>query len=121
MDVRLRVWVLTPYCLGVWASSFLIEVNTELQKLVKDFYNCNFDDESIADNQTELSQEEHRFMERMKESWKLKNGHYEIALPFKNWQRSVSNNHVKAEQQAMWLKNPTFHDDYKIFIHDLVV
>ena len=68
VDVRLLVLVLTPYCLGVWASSFLIEVNTELQKLVKDFYNCNFDDESIADNQTELSQEEHRFMERMKES-----------------------------------------------------
>ena len=46
-------------------------------------------------------------------------------MPFKNWQRSVSNNHVKAEQQAMWLKklqkNPTFHDDYKIFIHDIVV
>ena len=115
---------LTPYRHGVRASSFLIRVETELQRLVKDFYNRDFD-ESIAYHQTELSQEEHRFLERMKESTKLKNGHYEIALLSKDRLRLVPSNRAQAEQRAMWLKkklerNPRFHDDYKVFVQDIV-
>ena len=43
-------------------------------QMVEDFYNCDFG-ESIADSKTEPSQEECRFM---------KDGHYEIAPPFKD-------------------------------------
>ena len=53
--------------------------------------------ESIADNHTELSQEERLFIESVKKSVELKNGHYEIALPFKDVQRPVPNNRVQAE------------------------
>ena len=94
---------LTPYRYVSRASSFLVSVDTELRQLAKDFYNRDFD-ESIADDQTELSQEEHRCMERMNQSTELKSGFYVIALPFKDRQHLIPNNRVQAEQRAMLLK-----------------
>ena len=72
--------------------------------MVQDFYNRDFS-ESIADNHTELSQEERLFIESVKKSVELKNGHYEIALPFKDVQRPNNpNNRVQAERRLIWLK-----------------
>ena len=62
--------------------------------MVEDFYNRDFG-ESIADSKTEPSQEECRF---------VKDGHYEIAPPFKDLKCPTPNNRIQAEQRASWLK-----------------
>ena len=71
--------------------------------MVEDFYNRDFG-ESIADSKTEPSQEERRFMKRAEESLTLKDGHYEIAPPFKDLKCPIPNNRIQAEQRASWLK-----------------
>ena len=60
--------------------------------------------ESIADSNTELSQDERRFMEHVKDSVTLKDGHYELALRFKDLKCSIPNNRIQAERRASWLK-----------------
>ena len=66
---------------------------------------CNLDfNESTADIRTELSQDERRFMTSVEESTLLKDGHYEIPLPFKDRQNPLPNNRIQAEQCASWLK-----------------
>ena len=79
---------LVPYPHCSHPSSFFVKADTELHRMVQDFYNRDFS-ESIADNHTELSQEEHLFIESVQKSVELKNGHYKIALPFKDVQRPV--------------------------------
>ena len=96
------------------ATSFFVKADTELQRMVEDFYNLGFN-ESVADNRTELSQDERRFMASVEGSTLLKDGHYEIPLPFKDRQYSVPNNRIQAEQRASWLekrleKNPRLLD-----------
>ena len=77
----------------------MAKADTELRQMVEDFYNRDFG-ESIA----EPSQEERRFMKRAEESLTLKDGHYEIAPPFKDLKCSIPNNRIQAEQRASWLK-----------------
>ena len=116
---------LVPYPHYSRTSSFFVKANTELHRMVQDFYNRDFS-ESIADNHTELSQEERLFIESVKKSVELKNGHYEIALPFKDVQRPNNpNNRVQAERRLIWLKkrlqkNPELLNDYKGFVQDIV-
>ena len=64
--------------------------------MVEDFYDRDFG-ESIADSKTDLSQEERRFMNYVEESVMLKDGHYEIALPFKDLKYPIPNNRTQAE------------------------
>ena len=109
---------------GSHAMSFFVKADTELQQMVEDYYNLNFD-ESIADNRTGLSQDECPFMACVEESTLLKDGHYEIPLPFKDRQYTIPNNRIQAEQRASWLKkrlekNPRLLDDYKAFVEDIV-
>ena len=126
---RTRIgWVvngpLGRYHQGSHATSFFVKADTELQRMVEDFYNLDFN-ESVADNRTELSQDERRFMASVEGSTLLKDGHYEIPLPFKDRQYSVPNNRIQAEQRASWLKkrlekNPRLLDEYKAFVEEIV-
>ena len=55
----------------------------------------------------------------------LKDGHYEIPLPFKDRQYSVPKNRIQAEQRASWLKkrlekNPRLLDEYKAFVEEII-
>jgi len=63
------------YHQGSHATSFFVKADTELQRMVEGYYNLYFN-ESIADNRTELSQDERRFMASVEESMLLKDGHY---------------------------------------------
>ncbi|XP_074624387.1 uncharacterized protein LOC141882335 [Acropora palmata] len=127
--LRTRIsWVvngpLGRYHQGSHATSFFVKADTELQRMVEDFYNLDFN-ESVADNRTEFSQDEGRFMASVEGSTLLKDGHYEIPLPFKDRQFSVPNNRIQAEQRASWLKkllekNPRLLDEYKAFVEEIV-
>ena len=71
--------------------------------MVEDFYNRDFT-ESIVDDKTEMSQDELQFMQNAEETVKLKDGHYQISLPFKDREASVPNNKSQALQRANWLR-----------------
>lgn len=43
-------------------------------------------------------------MEHVKDSVTLKDGHYELALRFKDLKCSIPNNRIQAERRASWLK-----------------
>ena len=64
---------LVPYPHCSRPSSFFVKADTELHRMVQDFYNRDFS-KSIADNHTELSQEERLFIESVEKSVELKNG-----------------------------------------------
>ena len=91
---------------------------------MKDFYNRDLT-ESIVDDRTEMSQDELRFMHNAEETVKLKDGHYQIYLPFKDREASVPNKKSQILQRANWLKKKLERDqrlseDYKTFMADIV-
>lgn len=64
-------------------------------------------------------------MKSAEESITWKDGHYEIALTFRDRLVPVPNNRVEAEQHAVRLKrklqkNPKLLDDYRVFTEDIV-
>ena len=105
-------------------SGFFVRVDPELHQMVEDFYNRDFT-ESIVDDKTEMSQEELGFMQNAEETVKLKDGHYQISLQFKDREVSVPNNKSQALQRANRLKkklesDPRLSEDYKTFMADIV-
>ena len=77
---------LTRHRRGTQTSGFFVKVHHQLQHMVQDFYNRDVV-ESIIDDRTEMSQDERRFMQIAKETAELKDGHYQILLPFTcDWQ-----------------------------------
>lgn len=64
-------------------------------------------------------------MKSAEESITWKDGHYEIALTFRDRLVPVPNNRVEAEEHAVRLKrklqkNPKLLDDYRVFTEDIV-
>ena len=92
--------------------------------MVEDFYNRDFTG-SIVDDKTEMSQDERRFMQNAEETVELKDGHYQISLPFKDRVALVPNNKSQALRRANWLKkrlerDTKFCENYKAFMGDIV-
>ncbi|XP_068759701.1 uncharacterized protein [Montipora capricornis] len=75
----------------------------QLHQTVEEFYNHEYS-ESIADDKTEMSQEEMRFRQNAKETVRLENGNYQISLPFKDHDILVPNNKTQVLQPATSLK-----------------
>ena len=116
---------LTRHRHGSQTSGSFVKVDSQLQQMVEDFYNRDFT-ESINDDKTEMSQDERRFMQNAEETAELKDGHYQLSLPFKNSEALVPNNKSQALQRANWLKkklerDPKLYEDYKAFMEDIVV
>ena len=94
---------LTRHRHGSQTSGSFVKVDSQLQQMVEDFYNRDFT-ESINDDKTEMSQDERRFMQNAEETAELKDGYYQLSLPFKNSEALVPNNKSQALQRANWLK-----------------
>ena len=108
---------------GSQTSGFFVKVDPQLQFMVENFYNHGFAD-TFADDTTEMSQEERRFMQNA-EKIQFKFGHYEIPLPFKNPEALVPNNKSQALSRVGWLKkrlekDSKLSDDYRAFMSDLL-
>jgi hypothetical protein len=104
--------------------NFFVKSDVQLNEIVMDAINRDLN-ESIADDRTELSQKEQQFMDNVKNTVELNNGHYCIALPFKDEKIQMPNNKPQVEQQAFWLKQklqkkPKFYADYKAFVENLI-
>lgn len=111
-----------PY--GSDSSNFFAKSETPLNDIVLDSINRDFNERAVYDKK-EMSQEEQQFMSKVKRTVSLKNGHYQIALPFKDEHPQIPNNRTQAEQRMTWLKkrlqkNPQFHKDYTQFVEDLL-
>ncbi|KAJ8410931.1 hypothetical protein AAFF_G00179660 [Aldrovandia affinis] len=65
------------------------------------------------------------FIERVSQSAKLVNGHYNIGLPLRKEDAEFPNNRCMAEQRALSLKrklnkSPQFREDYVKFMADIL-
>ena len=105
------------------SASFFVRVDPQFQRMVEDFYNRDFTD-CFVDDTTAMSQDELRFMQNA-ERIQLKDGHYQIPLPFKDHVVSVPNNKLQALSRMTWLKkrlenDPRLHDNYSAFMKELV-
>ena len=112
------------HCHDSQASGFFAKADLQLQRPVEDFHNQDFAD-SIVEDKTEMSQDERRFMQNAEEMVELRNGHYQISLPFKNRQALVPNDISQATQRADWLKRKLERElrlleGYKAFTEDVV-
>lgn len=109
---------------GSKTSGFFDKVDLQFHQMVEDFYNRDFTD-SFVDGKTKISRDERRFMKIAEETVVLRNGHYQISLPFKDRQALVLNNKSRALQRANWLKKKLereakLYQDYKTFMKDIV-
>lgn len=81
--------------------------------------------EQVCEEKSEMSREDVQFMKSVAETITKINGHYSIGMPLKNKNVMMPNNKCVAEQRATNLKrklakNPSFHNDYKTFMSDLL-
>ena len=57
-----------------------------------------------------MPQNERRFMQIAEQTVELRNGHYQISLPFKDRQGPVPSNKAQAWQRTIWLKKKLERD-----------
>jgi hypothetical protein len=93
-------------------SSNFIRADDVLNEQFKSFCNIEFSD-SIFDNKVEMSREDQRAVNILEKSAKLRGGHYELALPWKNSSPSLPNDRPVAEHRLALLKR-RFNKDPKL-------
>ncbi|XP_046358371.2 uncharacterized protein LOC124136493 [Haliotis rufescens] len=101
-----------------------IEELKKLGQLVQQSINYDFP-ERVIDDKRQPSHNDIRFLEKVKESITLNDGHYTIPLPFKSDSVCLPDNHYQAYQRLMNLKqkmkrNDGFLSDYKDFINNIL-
>ena len=101
-----------------------IKADVELSEQLQNYCNMEFND-SVYGEKSSMSQNDKRALQTMQETAILKNGHYEIALPWKNGPPCLENNRPVAEHRLKLLKKRLSKDaelltKYKEFIEDLL-
>ena len=101
-------------------ASFKLELNQQFES----FCNMEFND-SIYDPKTSLSQNDRKAIKIMEASVKHKDGHYEIALPWKNYPPCLEDNKRLTEHRLSLLKkrlqrDPALLSKYAAFMEDLL-
>lgn len=100
-----------------------IEVNT-LEQMLLNQYKHDFM-ENFSTEKEEISEEEKRFMNIMKNSVQLEDGHYKMNLPFKKENISMPDNFAIANQHMKLLKrrfqrDQNFHKEYTNFLSNMI-
>ena len=95
-----------------------------LEMQVENYFRQDFNERTI-DDRPENSVEDHIFMKTVTDNVQMKEGHYQIPLPFKQHEIEMPNNRSQAEHCAMQLKrrlikNPQLQEDYKAFVDNLI-
>lgn len=81
--------------------------------------------ELAAEEKSEMSVEDKRFMSIMESSKELRNGHYYLPLHFKENDVMMPNNYQQAQQRVMSLKrkfekNEQYHREYTAFLEGML-
>ena len=108
---------------GARTTNF-IRRDAELDHMFQRFCNMEFND-SLLDNTKEMSLDDKRALEIMESSAVHKEGHYEIALPWRYSPSCLPNNRVQAEHRLKLLrrrfvKDPDLFQKYSSFIDNLL-
>ncbi|KAK7896434.1 hypothetical protein WMY93_021759 [Mugilogobius chulae] len=108
-------------CTVVTANRISVE---HLENMLMQQYNHDFN-EKTYDVQLEMSREDVKFMNIMKETTVLKDGHYCIDLPFRVENPVLPNNRCAALQRLQSLKrrferDGTFKDQYTDFLNNML-
>lgn len=74
-----------------------------LQDLLIQQYNHDFPEQG-SNEKTKISIEDKRFVDVVSSSAKIKDGHYQLKLPFKQNETSMPNNRQLAEQRALSIR-----------------
>ena len=94
-----------------------------ISKQLDQFSNSEFN-ESLADLKTGMSQEDKKALSVFEEVVHLKDGHYEVEIPWKNYPPCLPNNGPAAEYRLKIFfeknQNPHMCDKHSNFIRDLV-
>lgn len=106
------------------ATANFIRADAELTEQFRSYCNMEFND-SVYSNNSSMSSNDKRAFEIMSETAVLKEGHYEIALPWKEDTPYLENNKTVAEHRLRSLKkrlllNPELLVRYKECIEDLL-
>ena len=86
-----------------------IRADHALSKQFEKFCNAEFND-SAFNNSLEMSQEDLRAVGVMESTIRLSNGHYELALPWRNSPPRLPNNRRLAEHRLLLLKKRLLKD-----------
>ena len=105
-------------------TSNFIRRDNELAHMFQRFCNMEFN-YSLLDNKREMSLDDKTALEIMESSAVLKEGHYEIALPWRYSPSCLPNNRVLAEHRLKLLrrrlaKDPDLFQKYSAFIENLL-
>lgn len=97
-----------------------VRLNEQFQR----FCDIEFNDLNHHDDTLAMSQEDRRALDIMNRTATLKDGHYEIALPWRTFPPDLPNNRIAAERRLDSLKtkltkNPQLHEKYSAFMTDL--
>ena len=101
--------------------------DNDVRDMLTRLYNLEFMETGLTDrkSETSMSREDHKFMEILQEGTKLRNGHYQVPLPFKYPCIDLANNRHQARQRFSYLekkfsKNDQFREDYIRFMKDII-
>ena len=100
-----------------------VQAHHSLERQFEDYCNREFNDDKY-DAKPAMSRNDQRAMEIMEQSAMLKNGHYEIALPWRKYPPNLPHNRIQAQQRLQLLKkrllkNLSLCNKYKEFMDDL--
>ena len=101
-----------------------VQVDKSLDKQFQQFFDLEFNDSNLA-SKASMSLNDQRALETMKETVKIEDGHYEMALPWKTYPPNLQNNRPVADRRLSLLKKrlqrePLVHEKYKDFMNDLL-
>ena len=107
--------------------AFVIEdqfKETSIENMLKKLYEVD-QVQSIVTEQSEVSQDDVKFLKLMNTEVCMVDGHYQLPLPFRDKDISFPNNRWLAEKRAESLKrrfirDPKFHEEYSNFIGGMI-
>ena len=101
-----------------------IKIDRSPNEMIRDLFNAEFGD-NMSSVELGLSQEDRLWMKKVEESVNMRDGHYELALPFRDEDPRMPNNRQMAERRLVQLKgkmdrNSQFAQDYTAFMKTLI-
>ena len=101
-----------------------IQSSSKLNIKFEKFCEVEFNDSQFSIEKT-MSQKDRKALSTMEQSVRLRDGHYEVALPWKVFPPDLPNNKMQAEQRLQLLKKRltkdcNLHQKYSVFMNDLL-
>ena len=91
---------------------------------IQQMFELDFNDHKSSPDEYGYSQEDKKFISRIRENVHLRDGHYVIPLPFRDPQVTMPNNRVQALKRATWqrkmLRDESYRNDYVNFVNEMI-